>query len=87
MEQLPIEEVNEVKEVKEVKIVYSSYTEAQARASKKWVNKNKEKVREYQLKYSHTYYEENKEKIRKRNLERYYEKKERLAKVKEIEHA
>jgi len=84
MEQLPIEEVNELKEVK---IVYSSYTEAQARASKKWVNKNKKKVREYQLKYSRTYYEENKEKIRVRNLERYYEKKERLAKTKEIEHA
>ena len=67
-----------------VKIVYSSYTPAQARANKKWVNKNKEKVQKYQLDYSRTYYEQNKEKIRKRNLERYHEKKERLAKAKEL---
>jgi hypothetical protein len=78
MEQLPIEEV---------KIVYSSYTEAQKRANKKWREKNKERFQKYQLNYSRSYYEENKEKIRKRNLERYYEKKERLALEKEAEHA
>ena len=60
-----------------VKIVYSSYTPAQARASKKWVDKNKDKVQKYQLDYSKNYYERNKEKIRVRNLERYYEKKEK----------
>jgi len=60
-----------------VKIVYSSYTPAQKRASKKWIDKNKEKVQKYQLAYSRTYYEQNKEKIRVRNLERYYEKKEK----------
>lgn len=76
MEQLPIEEV---------KIVYSSYTEAQKRANKKWREKNKERFQKYQLKYSRSYYEENKEKIRKRNLERYYEKKERLAKAKDVD--
>ena len=61
----------------EVRIVYSSYTPAQARASKKWVDKNKEKIKKYRLDYSRTYYEHNKEKIRVRNLERYYEKKEK----------
>ena len=68
----------------EVKVVYSSYTEAQKRANKKWREKNKERFQKYQLKYSRTYYEQNKEKIRVRNLERYYEKKEKLAKAKEL---
>tara|TARA_R100000951_G_scaffold83821_1_gene71563 strand:- start:791 stop:1051 length:261 start_codon:yes stop_codon:yes gene_type:complete len=67
-----------------IKKVYSSYTEAQKRANKKWRAKNKEKFQKYQLTYSRTYYEQNKEKIRVRNLERYYEKKERLAKTKEL---
>lgn len=61
----------------EVKVIYSSYTPAQARANKKWTEKNKDKVRKYQLDYSRSYYSQNKEKIRKRNLERYYEKKEK----------
>lgn len=68
----------------EVKVIYSSYTPAQKRANKKWREKNKEHFQKYQLDYSRNYYEQNKEKIRKRNLERYYEKKERLAKEKEL---
>ena len=68
----------------EVKVIYSSYTPAQARANKKWREKNKENYQKYQLDYSRNYYEQNKEKIRKRNLERYYEKKEKLAKEKEL---
>ena len=66
-----------MEQTSEVRIVYSSYTPAQARASKKWVDKNKEKIQKYRLDYSRTYYEHNKEKIRVRNLERYYEKKEK----------
>ena len=60
-----------------VKVIYSSYTPAQKKASKKWVDKNKDKVQKYQLDYSRSYYAQNKEKIRIRNLERYYEKKEK----------
>ena len=60
------------------------YTEAQKRASKKWVEKNKERVREYQRvyfscldeNYSKIYYQNNREVKKKRVLDRYYFNKE-----------
>lgn len=55
--------------------VYSSYTPSQAKANKKWADKNKEKLLEYGRRYGKTYYEQNKEKIKKKNLERYHKKK------------
>lgn len=60
----------------EVKVIYSSYTPAQARANKKWAEKNKEKVQQYGRTYGKSYYERNKELVKKKNLERYYKKKE-----------
>ena len=59
----------------EAKVVYSSYTPAQARANKKWKEKNKDKYQQYQIGYSRNYYEQNKETIRAKNLERYHRKK------------
>jgi len=69
--------------MEEVKKNYSSYTPAQARANKKWRDKNKEWHRNYQLGYSKNYYEQNKETIRVKNLERYYRNKAMKLQAKE----
>jgi hypothetical protein len=60
------------------------YTEAQKRASKRWVEKNQERIKEYRKVYfcyrdtdfRKEFYEKNKEVIKKRALDRYYYKKE-----------
>jgi CRISPR/Cas system CSM-associated protein Csm5 (group 7 of RAMP superfamily) len=57
-------------------IKYSSYTESQKRAIKKYKEKNKEKCDEMNRASAKKYYEKNKEKMKQKALERYYKKKQ-----------
>ena len=51
-------------------------TEAQKRAQKAWIEKNKEYHRALQNMYTKKYYEENREKVLEKQLARYYLKKQ-----------
>jgi hypothetical protein len=78
-----------MEQTQEPQIIYSSYTESQKKASKKWRENNLDHVKEHQKNYSKIYYENKKEQIRKKNLERYYKKKEQkiqnLQKIENVE--
>jgi hypothetical protein len=60
-------------------IKYSSYTEAQKRAIKKYREKNKEKILEKQREISKKWYEKNQDTHREKALERYHNNKKRMS--------
>jgi len=62
-------------------IKYSSYTEAQKRAIKKYREKNKEKILEKQREISKKWYEKNQDTHREKALQRYHNNKRKINEI------